>query len=156
MKIIYVHHGNRKVINETPTENDDLTEIGYKDCELVAELLNNPKIKENVKAIYTSPVFRCQKTAEIINKGLNVPIFEDSRLKEFKRMWEDWIDLQTRVQDCIDEIVSKYDDNDIVICVTSGVNVCAFINKAYGIKPSSDAPILGLSNCCPIIFNYKK
>ena len=65
MKILYVHHGNRKLGNP-PTQNDDLTEIGYKDCELVAELLNNKRVKDNIKAIYTSNFFRCKKTAEII------------------------------------------------------------------------------------------
>ena len=60
MKILYVHHGNRKLGNP-PTQNDDLTEIGYKDCELVAELLNNKRVKDNIKAIYTSNFFRCKK-----------------------------------------------------------------------------------------------
>ena len=44
MKIIYVHHGNRKRGNPS-TQEDDLTEIGYKDCNIVAELLNDKKIK---------------------------------------------------------------------------------------------------------------
>ena len=42
MKIVYVHHGNRKIGNP-PSKEDDLTEIGYRDCELVAVLFNNEK-----------------------------------------------------------------------------------------------------------------
>ncbi|MBO4726148.1 MAG: histidine phosphatase family protein [Clostridia bacterium] len=156
MKILYVHHGNRKLGNP-PTQNDDLTEIGYKDCELVAELLNNKTVKDNIKAIYTSDFFRCKKTAEIINKYLNVPIMEDSRLNEFKSIEnEQWVDLQNRVSMCIDDIIQKYNNDDIVVCVTSGINIVSFINKAYNLQSSNDAPFLGIPSCCPIIFDYKK
>lgn len=156
MKILYVHHGNRKLGNP-PTQNDDLTEIGYKDCELVAELLNNKRVKDNIKAIYTSNFFRCKKTAEIINKYLNVPIMEDSRLNEFKSIEnEQWVDLQNRVSMCIDDIIQKYNNDDIVVCVTSGINIVSFINKAYNLQSSNDAPFLGITSCCPIIFDYKK
>ena len=156
MKILYVHHGNRKLGNP-PTQNDDLTEIGYKDCELVAELLNNKRVKDNIKAIYTSNFFRCKKTAEIINKYLNVPIMEDSRLNEFKSIEnEQWVDLQNRVSMCIDDIIQKYNNDDIVVCVTSGINIVSFINKAYNLQSSNDAPFLGIPSCCPIIFDYKK
>lgn len=34
MDILYVHHGNRLKGN-SPTQDDDLTELGYKDCEFV-------------------------------------------------------------------------------------------------------------------------
>lgn len=156
MKILYVHHGNRKLGNP-PTQNDDLTEIGYKDCELVAELLNNKSVKDNIKAIYTSDFFRCKKTAEIINKYLNVPIMEDSRLNEFQSIEnEQWVDLQNRVSMCIDDIIQKYNDDDIIVCVTSGINIVSFINKAYNLQSSNDAPFLGIPSCCPIIFDYKK
>ena len=156
MKIIYVHHGNRKIGNP-PTQNDDLSEFGIKDCELLAELLNAKKIKENLKAIYTSQIYRCTKTAKIINKHLNVPIIVDSRLDEFKSVEdEQWIDLQNRVESCINDIIKKYDETDIAICVTSGVNIVSFINKAYNLPSTDKAPFLGVPNCCPIIFEYKK
>lgn len=44
MKIIYVHHGNRAIKGKA-TQEDDLTDLGYRDCNLVAELLNNEKSK---------------------------------------------------------------------------------------------------------------
>lgn len=155
MEIIYVHHGNRKKGNP-PTQNDDLTEIGYKDCELLAELLDNKKLKEKIKAIYTSPYFRCKKTAEIINKNLEVKIIEDNRLNEFDSKIESWIDVQKRVGDCINQIVNNFCDDDAVVCVTSGVNIAAFINKAYNLTPSIEAPFLGVPSCSPIVFRYKK
>ena len=155
MKIIYVHHGNRKLGNP-PSQDDDLTELGYKDCALLAELFNNEQIKYKIKAIYTSSFFRCVKTAEIINKNLNIPIIKDVRLNEFERKNESWIDLQNRVTACIDDILKKYNDEDIIICVTSGVNIVSFINKAYNLSSSNDAPFLGVPSCSPIIFKYKK
>ncbi len=154
MKIIYVHHGNRKKSNP-PSQNDDLTEIGYKDCNLVAELFNDTKIKDNIRAIYTAPYFRFRKTAEIINKTLQTEIIEDERLNEFDNRTETWTQLQTRIIDCIDDIIAKYQKDDIVICVTSGVNIVGFIIKSFNLKPSPASPFLGIQNCCPIMFDYK-
>ena len=154
MKIIYIHHGNRKNGNP-PSEHDDLTKLGYKDCKLVAKLFNRDKIKSHLKAIYTSPYFRCRITAEILNKKLNVKLIEDARLNEFNRDQEKWINLQKRVGACIDDITHHYNDDDIVICVTSGVNISAFINKAYGLPPSEKAPFLLIPSCSPIVFDYK-
>ncbi|MBQ3494441.1 MAG: histidine phosphatase family protein [Clostridia bacterium] len=155
MKIIYVHHGNRQVGNP-PTQNDDLTPLGYEDCNLVAELLNNEKTKQHIKAIYTSPFFRCHKTAEIINKHLNTQIINDDRLNEFQSKNESWLDAQNRITDCLNHIINTYSNDDIIICVTSGVNVGAFICKAYNIKPSPNTPFLGIPSCSPIIFDFEK
>lgn len=154
MKIVYVHHGNRKLGNP-PTQDDDLTEIGYQDCENVAKLLNNSEVKKFAKAIYTSPYFRCKKTAQIINKHLNLPIIEDARLNEWNYSEEDWTCLQNRIDDCINDILKNYKSEDMVICVTSGLNIVGFINKAYNLPSSSTAPKLKVPNCCPIIFDYK-
>ena len=154
MKIVYVHHGSRKMSNP-PSQNDDLSKLGVRDCEIAAQLFEAAKSK--IKAIFTSPFFRCKKTAEILNKHLNVPIVEDQRLNEFGSVQnESWVDLQQRVEKCINHILNTFDDEDMIVCVTSGVNICAFINKAYNLPPSNDAPFLGVPSCSPIIFNYKK
>ena len=156
MRIVFIHHGNRKIENPR-SQNEDLTELGYKDCELVAQLLEKAKTRDNFKAIYTSQFFRCKKTAEIINKFLNVPIFEDKRLDEYRSVnRETWVDLQTRVGECLDDLVGKYDDEDTIICVTSGLNVVAFTNKAYNLPPSETAPFMFIPSCSPIIFEFKK
>ena len=85
-----------------------------------------------------------------------MPIIADDRLNEFDSKNEDWVYLQNRVNECIEDILKKYDDEDMIICVTSGVNIVSFINKAYGLTASKNAPFLGVPNCCPIIFDYKK
>lgn len=156
MKIIYVHHGNRKKGNP-PTQDDDLTEIGYKDCELNAELFYNAKIKYPIKAIYTSPFFRCRKTAEIVNTYLNVPIIEDDRLNEFGSIeGEEWKECQKRVLRCIDDIIQRFEDDDSIICVTSGLNIGAFIVKFFGLTPNENIPFVGVPSCSPIVFDFKK
>ena len=138
MEIMYCHHGNRK-INNTPNQNDGLTELGIQDCEIVNKLLNQVKNKKNIKCIYTSKFFRCTKTAQIINKFLNIPIIIDSRLDEFKSIEnETWIDCQNRIMNFLKEIIEKHNNSDFVICVTSGVNIAGFINLAYNLTASND------------------
>ena len=156
MKIIYIHHGQRLKGNPS-SQNDGLTELGLKDCYLTADLLNDNKIKENIKAIYTSPFYRCKKTAEIVNTNLGVDIIDDDRLNEFGSIdGESWSECQERLLLCLNDIENKYNDDDIVICVTSGVNICAFIIKAFGLSVSLENPFLIVPSCSPIMFDYKK
>ena len=55
MKIIYCHHAERDVDpRKLRSQDDDLTDNGIKDAELVSELLANQKIN----AIYTSTFYR--------------------------------------------------------------------------------------------------
>lgn len=152
MKIIYVHHGQRDV-KGAPSHDDGLTMIGSQDCELVAKILESASFVGKIKAIYTSTFFRCKKTAEIINKRLNTKIVEDVRLNEFKSLEnETWIECQKRVIECIDDIVKMHEADDVVVCVTSGVNLGAFICLAYGLEPTEKTPFLGVPSCSPIVF----
>lgn len=155
MKIIFIHHAHRK---QNHRQDDDITELGERDAKLTAELLEVAQQKgQNIVAIYTSPFFRCDKTAKLINTKINLPIFYDERLNEYKSIPnENWLDLQNRVRDCIKDIVDKYSENDCVICVTSGHNVAVFINLAYGLKPSANTPLIGVPSCSPLIFDIDK
>lgn len=167
MKIIYVHHALRALGNP-PGQEDKIKPLGIKEAKLLAKLLKEISQKTNIKAIYTSPYYRCAKTAEIINKKLNVSIFEEPRLNEFQHVFEavkgnkkvtkteTWTQCQNRIRDAIKDIVFKYDDNDTVICVTSGVNITAFIGLAYKIPPSETLPFPWVINCSPICFNIDK
>ena len=56
----------------------------------------------------------------------------------------------------IDGIVNKYSDDSVIICVTSGVNISAFICYAYNIIPSNDVPWSQAADLAPVIFNIKK
>ena len=61
-----------------------------------------------------------------------------------------------RIMESIKDIVFKYDDRDTVICVTSGVNLTAFICAAYGIEPNSKLPFPLVPSCSPIGFEINK
>lgn len=167
MKIMYVHHALRELGNP-PSQNDNIQPLGIKDAETMAEIFKNMAEKFNFKAIYTSPFYRCAKTAEIINQHINVPIYEDSRFDEFADVFnavkgyksenptETWADCQTRIRNAIKEIVFKYDENDVVICVTSGCNISAFIGLAYQIPVSENLPLPLVPSCSPIGFEINK
>ena len=167
MKIIYVHHALRQVGNP-PSQDDKIQPLGLQDAEIVAELMKMMSEYSNIKAIYTSPYFRCAKTAEIINKYINLPIYEDPRLNEFNKVFEvieggisttkteTWTECQNRIREAIKDIVFKYDDNDTVICVTSGVNITAFIGLAYKIPASENLPFPWVPSCSPIGFEIDK
>ena len=169
MKIIYVHHALRDVGNP-PSQDDKIQPLGIKDAETTAELLKvmKEKSKSTFKAIYTSPYYRCSKTAETINKHINLPIFEEPRLNEFNKVFEviqggkivakteSWLECQTRIREAIKDIVNLYDENDTVICVTSGVNITAFIGLAYKIPASDNLPFPWVPSCSPIGFDIDK
>ncbi len=167
MKIIYVHHALREKGNP-PTQEDGIQPLGLQDAEIVAELMKMMSEYSNIKAIYTSPYFRCAKTAEIINKYMNLPIYEEPRFNEFKNVFEviengknvtkteTWLQCQTRIREAIKDIVEKYDDNDTVICVTSGVNITAFIGLAYKIPANENMPFPWVPSCSPIGFEIDK
>lgn len=167
MRIIYIHHALRELGNP-PSQDDKLLPLGEKDAENTAEFLKLMTKRHNLKAIYTSPYYRCKRTAEIINKDANVPIIDEPRLNEFKNVFklvsgsefdekaETWLECQLRIRQAIKDIVETYDDNDAVVCVTSGVNITAFISVAYKVEPSDDLPFPMVPSCSPISFDIDK
>ena len=167
MRIIYVHHALRQKGNP-PSQNDKIQPLGIKDAKIVAELMKMMAEHSSVKAIYTSPYYRCAKTAELINKYIKVPIYDEPRFNEFNNVFnavvgdktitktETWLECQTRIRSALKDIVNKYDDADTVICVTSGVNITAFISLAFKIPPSEDLPFPLVPSCSPIGFDIDK
>lgn len=98
-----------------------------------------------------------KKTAKIINKLIDIPIFEEERLNEFGSIKEEkWIDCQIRIRDFLKDIIAKYNDEDVIICVTSGVNLTAFIGQFYKIKSSNKLPYPIVPSCSPIGFEINK
>ena len=168
MKLFYVHHGMRDKGNP-PSQDDGLKPLGKKDALLTGKILKDVADRGyNLKAIYTSPYYRCKETARLINKTLRVPIVEEPRFNEFTGVYyliknkkenspkESWVECQNRIQEAIKEIVNKYDEKDMVVCVTSGVNISAFINIAYGLKPSEKTPYPHVPSCSPIGFDITR
>lgn len=165
MKIIYVHHALRQKGNP-PSQDDKIKPLGLQDAEVTAGLVVEMSKKCSLKAIYTSPYFRCAKTAEVINKHMNLPVYEEPRFNEFKSVFEalngestrteTWLECQLRIREAIKDIIDKYDDNDAVICVTSGINITAFISLAYRVEPSNELPFPWILSCSPIGFDIDK
>lgn len=164
MKIFYCHHALRDK-SSPPSQNDGLKKLGKEDASLVAKLLKDGSDNGlNIKAIYSSPYFRCMETARLINQEIQVPIYEDVRFNEFENVHklvkgetsingEKWTDCQLRIIEAIKDIVDKYNEKDAVICVTSGVNISAFIALAYGLKPSEDMPYPMVPSCSLVGFD---
>lgn len=150
MKLIYIHHAERDVRFGVNQEND-ITENGVKQANLVAESLKNT----NITAIYSSPYKRCMHTAEIINQYHNLPIYQDERFNE-AQPGESWSSVQQRNMDAIDDAVKKANNDDIVLCVTSGINVSAFIFYTLGIKASDNNPWIQAGLCSPLYFTIEK
>ncbi len=148
MKILYVHHGLRD-----HGQADGLLPLGMDDARLVARLLHQSNL--NFVAIYAADNFRCRQTAELINSFINVPILTEKRLDEYRGN-ETWAECQERIGEAVGDIVDKYAQSDCAICVTSGVNIAAFINLAYGLAPSENAPFITVPSCSPILFDIDK
>ena len=151
MKIIYMHHAERKSSGRGSDpalwQMEDLTEIGVQEAQLLAQRLKGQKIT----AIVTSPYLRCRHTAQILNQHLQVPIIEDSRLNEWQP-GEGRKALLERNMAAIDDLVRSYQPDDTIICITSGVNVTAFICNFYGIEPTDDVPVCQAADISPLIF----
>ena len=164
MKIFYVHHALRAMGNP-PSQDDDITPLGENEAKVISQILEPLSKRLKIKAIYTSPYFRCKKTSKIINEVLNVPIYEEPRFNEFENVFalvqgkdfckekETWLDCQLRIREAIKDIVNKYSCDETVICVTSGVNISAFISLAYKIKPDNNLPLPLVPGCSPICFD---
>jgi broad specificity phosphatase PhoE len=150
MKIIYCHHAERDVDDrKLRNQNDDITENGAKDAELVSEMFADQKIT----AIYTSSFYRCKKTAQIINRKIGAPIYEEDRFNEVGSYeGEEWKDCLVRNINALNDIASKYNDDDVILCVTSGINLSAFVCWNLKEKPHKDFPFMGATNVSPIMF----
>ncbi len=157
MKMIFVHHANRQKGNP-PSQHDDITSLGEQDAIITARLLKRAKdMGMNIKAIFSSPIKRCIKTAKIISDELNLEITEEPRFDEFGSVpHESWVELQSRVREALFDIVCKFDNGDAVVCVNSGFNIVAFIQLAFNLPPNKNAPFIHIPSCSPMVFEITK
>lgn len=157
MKIIYVHHAEREKLGNRDNPEignaEDLTSDGVTDVELVSKRFADIKIT----GIVTSPYVRCKHTAEIINKYHNVPIIEDKRFNEIDYYNNElFVPFLKRNIEAIDDIVKKYNDDDVIVCVTSGVNLTAFICYFYNLEPNENTPWSQAIQSSPVAFTIGK
>ena len=106
---------------------------------------------QNKNKIYCSEHKRCIHTSDILNKNLNLDINIDSRFNA-KTKEESWEDFINRNKEIIDEIIKSSNEDDVVLCITSGVNLSAFVSYFTG---NNDIVCQGLT-MSPVLFNVKK
>ena len=149
MQILYVHHAERDRKNKSiDRQYQDITENGIIEANLLAE-----KLKQvNITAIYTSSYLRCTHTAKIINKFNNAPIYHEDRFNEMKNE-ETWKEFQIRHINALDEIIEKHNDDDFIVCVSSGVNLSAFIYYFTKKEPSNNNPRIQALTISPVLFS---
>ena len=146
MKIIYMHHAERDIDNNIPTNSDGITKRGTNQAEVLAE-----KMKDiNIDLIVSSEYKRCLDTANIINKYHNVDIILDSGFNE-KEKDEEYKKFLERNIKSLKMLYKKY-SNKTILCVTSGVNLGAFICYFYNIKPTNKTPWAQAIDLSPINF----
>ena len=151
MKILYVHHADRDRTNKVVDRQlQDITENGIKEANILAEKLKELNI--NISAIYTSPYLRCKHTTEIINKYHNAKVYEESKFNEMYN-GETWKEFSLRNMEGIDNIVKKHKEDDFIICVSSGVNLSAFVYYFNKIEPHNDSPRIQALTTSPVLFS---
>jgi probable phosphoglycerate mutase len=130
MKIFVIRHAESQwnVIGKYQgILNPDLTELGIKQAKALAKALKN----KGIKIIFTSPLKRTKKTAEILAEELGVPLYEDERIIEidhgvwsglkieevqqkFPEMYETWLKTPWNVKfprgESLEEVYKRVKD----------------------------------------------
>lgn len=151
MRIVYIHHAHRDM-SKGKTQENSITDYGAKEAAILGEVLREVK----VKTIYSGDYIRYNQTVELINKYIKVPVVVDSRLNEWVGGTESKESLKNRTHEFLKEIISKYDDEDMVLCVTSGVNLSEFVTFFYKAKPIKGFQFMQAAGICPIVFEYQR
>ncbi len=127
MKIIYVHHAERDYSNKDINPQDqDITKDGIAEAEFFAKKVG----LLGVTKIYSSSYKRCIHTAEILNKNLGLEINIEERFNEKEKI-ESWEEFLNRNKNAIKDIIDNGKKSDVVLCITSGVNLSAFVSYFY-------------------------
>ena len=153
MKVVYLHHAERDHNHVDPNDysKDRITDLGTKEANVIGKVLS----KNKYTCIYTSPYTRCVETAKIINKYLHVPIYEMEEFNEWQK-GENKVQFLKRNIKGLKEVVSKHNPDDSVICITSGVNLTAFVCFFYHVKVSSKLTIVQGASMSPVNFFTKE
>ena len=153
MKIVYLHHAERDLnhIDINDFSKDTITERGKKEARLIGKLLS----RGEYTCIYTSPYNRCVETAEIINEYLNVPIYEMEELNEWQKGETKNKFIKRNIRG-LKGIVGTHKKDDNIICITSGVNLTAFICFFYNVKVTNHLTLTQGATMSPVNFFTKE
>ena len=153
MKVVYLHHAERDLnhVDSNDFSKDIITKDGIKEAKIVGKLLS----KNEFTCIYTSPYTRCVETAKIINEFLHVPIYEMEEINEWQKGENKTSFIKRNIKG-IKKIVEKHNPNDSVICITSGVNLTAFVCYFYHVKISNNLTLVQGATMSPVNFFTKE
>ncbi|MBL7001662.1 MAG: histidine phosphatase family protein [Nitrosopumilus sp.] len=165
-QIIFLRHGQAKNNTERilagRTEGVPLTDIGIKQAEHTAELLEHM----NISTIYSSPIERAKHTAEIVGKHNSLDVTIDDRLIEldmgkftgmpydeifqshgnvFMKFYngeleiahngvETFPDVKKRVLGIVDHIIEKHPDENVLL-VTHMDPIKAMLSTIVDLSP---------------------
>ena len=170
MIILFVRHAD--------AINDKLTKIGQMQCELLSQEPEQIKFSK----IYSSPLERCVKTAEVFAKKFNLKIQIENNLREREQLdgklpknkkeqiwYDNYLNLNysskvpegckeylKRTKLALKKIVDNhFDKNENVILVAHSVTSYALAALIYGYEKDKDIKWLRVGNCSKIYFEIK-
>lgn len=174
MRIIYMHHAKKDNFgeeNQKPgfrNQENGLSQFGVEEAEFFRKVYGS---KVSFAAIYVGEFKRYRLTADIVNIN-NAPIYIDKRLNEsgsdeefygviinndnrkeiFSRHTRA---LRERTHKFLDDIIKKHNNDENILCISSGVNLGEFMSYFYKgeIKGLEISYAVGL---CPVVFQYNK
>jgi len=184
--IIFLRHGQAKNNTERilagRTEGIPLTEIGIKQAEHTAELLQHM----NISAIYSSPIQRAKHTAEIVGEHNSLDVTVDERLIEldmgkftgvpydeiftshgnvFMKFYngeleiahngvETFAEVKKRVLGIVDHVIEKHPDENVVL-VTHMDPIKAMLSTIVDLSPTNLFELV-IANASLNIFREKE
>jgi len=148
MKIVYLHHAHRDRSGGTAQSNP-LSKHGEREAKIVGDVVKNIP----VKTIYMGEYLRYAQTAEHVNRHTDAPIKIDARLNEFDG---DKDAFRARTHAFLRDIIDAHENDDVVFCITSGVNLNEFLTFFMNCKPKDGFQYVQAAGVCPIIFEYRK
>jgi len=185
-QIIFLRHGQAKNNTERilagRTKGIPLTEIGVKQAEHTAELLEHM----NISAIYSSPIQRAKHTAEIVGEHNSLEVTVDERLIElamgkftgvpydeiftshgnvFMKFYngeleiahngvETFTEVKKRVLGIVDHVIEKHPDENVVL-VTHMDPIKAMLSTIVDLSPTNLFELI-IANASLNIFREKE
>lgn len=175
MRIVFMHHAKKDNFgeeNQKPgfrNQANRLSEDGIKELKVFREIY---KKNLSFSAIYVGEFKRYKLTADIININ-NAPIYIDKRLNEsgsdeefygiivnsdnkkevFARHTEV---LRQRTHEFLNDIIKKHNNDENILCVSSGVNLGEFMSYFYGGDKKEGLEISYSFGLGLVVFQYYK
>ena len=148
MNLYVMRHGqtNWNVLGKVQGCTDiELNETGIEQAQQAREEFNQC----DVDVIFSLPLKRAKKTAEIVNQDKKVPVICDAwnySLNVKTDNVEPVVECCKRVSEFLDEVKEQYQDKNVLL-VTHGGTAQAIQAYFTGIEEDGQVPRMGIRNC---------